>query len=139
MSDYTKGKNRVIAWTLHWEAVARHSDAGDSTIAGMVDYHTSVRAAFVTPHIPDVMILAMPDYIRSAHYCIMALEPDQREAVIVWNFGDDDERLKLFGSILREPKALTSIYRRIGRLDIDKAPNWQSSVKNSTECRIMGV
>ena len=116
MSDYTRGKNMVIAWELHWDSIATFAESGKTSEAELLDYGVSIRAAFVTPNVPDIMLMAMPEYIRTTHYCVMTdMEAEQREAVIVWHFGDEAEKREHFGRINREPKKMTAIYERIAR------------------------
>ncbi len=81
----------------------------------MVDYRTSIKVAFTKPHIPDIMLMAMPEYIRVTHHCIMDLPPKQRESRVVWHFGDEAERNDLFGISNKDPSILTGVYRKIGR------------------------
>ena len=115
MSDYRRGKGMVSAWASHWDAIADIASARTTIEAKMVEYRQSIRTAFSHSEMPELLMVAMPPYIRVTHRCIMGLPVPQREAVLVWHFGDNDERLNMFGRDDREPSKLNAIYKGIGR------------------------
>jgi hypothetical protein len=113
MSDYKRGKLRAQAWANHWDEVAEHAGRSTTIEAKLIEYGCSVRNAFQKPSEPNILI--MSPWIKSAHMDIMALEPKYREILIIWHFGDEDERRDRFGNIKREPRSLVPIYKRLGR------------------------
>ncbi len=115
MSDYKRGKGLVEAWERHWDAVANVADSRTTTEAKMMEYGQPIRVAFTEHKVPDILLMAMPPYVRKAHRAIMELPVHQRECIIVWHFGDDDERLSKFGIVHKEPKRMVGIYRKLGR------------------------
>ena len=115
MSDYKRGKAMVQEWDHYWNIIADYSDSGSTIEAKIVEYQTSIRTAFTSRLEPDIMLTAMPSYLRTTHHVIMDLPIDQREALLVWHFGDDDERRAVFGRTDREPNKMVQIYRIMGR------------------------
>ena len=116
MSDYKCGKGMVHAWAAHWDAVADTADANTTIEAKMIDYGQPIREAFTHAHVPEILMIPMPNYVRTTHRCIMDdLSGSHRETVIVWHFGDEDERWIKFGKLQREPSSLKSVYEKIGR------------------------
>ena len=115
MSDYKRGKAMVQEWDHYWNIIADYSDSGSTIEAKIVDYQTSIRTAFTARLEPDIMLTAMPSYLRITHHVIMDLPIDQREALLVWHFGDNEERRAVFGRIDREPNKMVQIYRTMGR------------------------
>ena len=115
MSDYKRGKNMVIAWAAHWDAIADVASSRVTVEAKLIEYGQAIRTAFVRPHMPEILMTAMPSYVRVTHRCIMDLPAEQRETMLVWHFGDDDERWEKFGKLHREPHKMIPIYKKIGR------------------------
>ena len=113
MSDYKRGKARVCAWANHWSDVADFADKNTTVEAKIIEYGTNIRKAFHTPSAPNVLI--MSPWISITHRDIMELKPQQRETIVVWHFGDEDERIKAFGGIKREPNKVIPIYKKLGR------------------------
>ena len=113
MSDYKRGKVRVYLWASHWDAVADEADRNTTIEAKMVEYHTNLRKAFQTPSEPNVLI--MTPSIKQTHLEIMELPAPQREHILVWHFGDDDERREAYGDTKREPSPMKAIYQKLGR------------------------
>ena len=79
----------------------------------MMEYGVAIRQAFSSGTAPN--ILMMTKRIKKTHRAIMRLPVEQREMVIVWHFGEDDERIDAFGSVDREPAKMKNIYKKIGR------------------------
>lgn len=113
MSDYKRGKIRVQVWAQHWQDVAERASANTTIEAKMVEYGTNIRKAFHMPSAPNILI--MTPGIRLTHREIMELPVSQREKLIVWHFGDDEERKKEFGVIRREPAKIRALYEKLGR------------------------
>ena len=115
MSDYKRGKGMVHAWAIHWDAIANVADANTTIEARLIEYQTPIREAFTRAHVPELLMIPMPNYVRTAHRCIMELPVEQREIMLVWHFGDEAERNNMFGRSDREPSSMTAIYRKMGR------------------------
>ena len=113
MSDYKRGKARVCAWANHWSDVADFAERNTTIEAKMMEYGVNLRKAFQTPSEPNVLM--MSPWIKKTHIDIMELEVPQREAILVWHFGDEDERNDMFGGVKREPRKMIPIYERLGR------------------------
>jgi hypothetical protein len=113
MSDYKRGKARVCAWANHWSDVADFAERNTTIEAKMMEYGVNLRKAFQTPSEPNVLM--MSPWLKKTHMDIMELEVPQREVILVWHFGDEDERKYAFGSIGREPSKMKNIYKKIGR------------------------
>ena len=115
MSDYKRGKAMVHEWDHYCNVIADYSDSGTTIEAKIVEYQTPIRTAFTSRLEPDIMLTVMPEYLRITHHCIMDLPLGQREALLVWHFGDEAERKDLFVASAREPNKMGHIYRLIGR------------------------
>jgi len=115
MTDYRRGKSMVLTWAAHWDAIADCADSHVTTEAKLIEYQTPIRVAFTQANIPELLMTAMPSYVRQTHQIIMALPVWQREALLVWEFGDEAERIGLFGSSDREPSKMTAIFKKVGR------------------------
>ena len=115
MSDYKRGKGMVHAWAIHWDAIANVADANTTVEAKLIEYGQPIREAFTHAHVPELLMIPMPDYVRVAHRYIMELPIEQREVMLVWHFGDDGERNDMFGRSDREPAKMGAIYKKIGR------------------------
>lgn len=113
MSDYKRGKARVCAWANHWDEVADYADSNTTIEAKMVEYGVNIRKAFQTPSEPNVLMMSR--WLRMTHQDIMDLPVEQRETIITWHFGDEDEREAAFGQLRREPNSIKAIYRKVGR------------------------
>jgi hypothetical protein len=113
MSDYKRGKLCVQVWAGHWEDVAEMSEASTTVEADLIEYGVAIRQAFNLGNTPNILL--MTRRIKKTHHAIMHLPIEQREMVIVWHFGDEDERKDAFGSIGREPSKMKNIYKKIGR------------------------
>lgn len=113
MSDYKRGKARVCAWANHWSDVAEFAERNNTIEAKILEYGVNLRKAFQTPSEPNVLI--MSPWIKKTHRDIMDLPVDQRETILVWHFGDEDERYDSFGIVRREPSKMKAIYQKLGR------------------------
>ena len=113
MSDYKRGKARVCAWANHWSDVAEYADRNTTIEAKLIEYGVNLRKAFQTPSEPNVLI--MSPWIKMTHRDIMELPVEQREVLIVWHFGNEEERHDKFGDVKKEPGKMIPIYRRLGR------------------------
>ena len=102
-------------WAAHWDAIADQSSRGKTVEAELMEYHQSIRVAFTTSEMPEILMTVMPPYVRSSHQHIMALPVEQREALVVWHFGDESERRAAFDSSGKEPSRMGAIYRKLGR------------------------
>ena len=121
MSDYKRGKARVCAWANHWLDVAEFAERNTTIEAKMMEYGVNLRKAFQTPSEPNVLI--MSPWIKMAHLDIMVLPVEQRETIITWHFGDEDERLDAFGDVKKEPGKIVAIYQKLGRYKRDARKN----------------
>ena len=115
MSDYKRGKANVADWVDHWNRVADFADSRTTIEGKMSEYGQAIRVAFTNAHVPDILATTMRPHVRVTHRVIMGLPVDQRESLIVWAFGDDDEVITLFGRKDREPSKIKPIYQKIGR------------------------
>ena len=132
MSDYKRGKNMTHAWAAHWDAIADVADRYPTIEAKMIEYGQPIRTAFTKSYVPDTLAVPMPDYVRVTHRCIMDdLSVEHRESILVWHFGDDDERWIKFGKLRREPTSLVPIYKKIGRRHRGGGKWKPSSAKNA--------
>lgn len=113
MSDYRRGKARVIGWADHWSEVAEFADRNNTIEAKIIEYGVNLRKAFQTSSEPNILI--MSPWIAKTHRDIMELPPQQREVLIVWHFGDEDERTDKFGEVKKEPSKVVPIYKKLGR------------------------
>lgn len=102
-------------WAAHWDWFAEMSSKGNTVEAELMDYHQSIRVAFTKPVVPDWLGTQMQPYVRTAHFHIMGLPVEQREALVVWHFGDESERRAAFESNAREPSKMAAIYKKLGR------------------------
>jgi hypothetical protein len=115
MTDYRRGKTMVLTWSAHWDAIADIADSHTTVEEKLIEYGQPIRVAFTQAHVPELLMTAMPSYIRQTHYIIMGLPEDQREALMIWEFGDEGERIDFFGRKNREPYKIKAIYQKIGR------------------------
>ena len=105
----------VDEWKWHWERIERKSSSHITVEGQLIDYQQAIRTAFTGSHVPEYMLTVMPAHIMVTQRIIMNLPVRQREALLVWTFGDDDERLELFGRKDAIPSKIKDVYRKIGR------------------------
>jgi hypothetical protein len=105
----------VLLWAAHWDAIADIADSRTTVEEKLIEYGQPIRVAFTQAHVPELLMTAMPPYIRQTHQLIMSLPVQQRETLLVWHFGDRDERRDFFGRDDREPSKMTAMYRKMGR------------------------
>ena len=115
MTDYKRGKGMVHAWAIHWDAIANVADAHTTIEAKLIEYGQPIREAFTHAHVPEILMIPMPNYVRTTHRCIMELPIEQREVMLVWHFGDENERNGMFWRSDREPRKMIPIYESLGR------------------------
>lgn len=113
-THYMRGKDAVGWWCNHWLKYIIATSRTSTVEAELVEYGCSIRQAFSEGTVPN--IVKMTPYLKATHRIIMeGLPADQRDDLLLWSLGEDEEIIEAFGVQNREPSSIKALYKKIGR------------------------